>query len=96
MSEKYLLMYYPPRKDFTTNHTTEESDAVGRHFKYLKDLHEKKVVLMAGRIEDARFGIALLSVKNEKQAKEIMDNDPAVVSGVFKAELLPFMVALMR
>ena len=95
MSEHFLIIYYPPRKDFTTNHTPEESDAVGRHFLYLKDLHEKKTVLMAGRVEDARFGIALLAVDSEKQAKEIMENDPAVKARVFKAELLPFMVALI-
>ncbi len=94
MNKHFLIMYYPPRKDFMTNQTPEESDAVGRHFQYLKDLYEKKSVLMAGRVEDARFGIALLSADNEKRAKEIMDNDPAVMSGVFNAELLPFKLAL--
>ncbi len=94
MSEFYLLMYYPPRKDFATNHTSEESDAVGRHFLYLKDFHEKKTVLMAGRVDDARFGMALLAVENEGEAKEIMQNDPAVKAKVFSAELLPFKLAL--
>lgn len=95
MSENYLLMFYPPRKDFVANITENESETVGRHFLYLKALHEKNTVLMAGRVEDARFGIALLSVQDEKQAKEIMDNDPAVQARVFRAELLPFRIALL-
>ncbi|HEX2897022.1 MAG TPA: YciI family protein [candidate division Zixibacteria bacterium] len=94
MSEHYLLMYYPPRKDFINNQTKEESDAIGRHFLYLKGLHEKKIVLMAGRVEDARFGMALLAVESEKEALDIMKNDPAVKAVVFRAELLPFIVAI--
>jgi len=94
MSEQYLLMYYPPREDFVNNQTNEESEAIGRHFMYLKELHEKKVVQMAGRVDDARFGIALLEVKNPEEAEQILKNDPAVMAGVFKAELLPFLVAL--
>lgn len=94
MSEHYLLMYYPPRKDFVSSQTKEESDAIGRHFMYLKELHEKKVVQMAGRVDDARFGIALLDVNNAEEAEQIMKNDPAVMAGVFRAELLPFLLAL--
>ena len=56
MSERYLLMYYPPREDFVNNQTNEESEAIGRHFMYLKELHEKKIVQMAGRVDDARCG----------------------------------------
>ena len=95
MSAHFLMMYYPPRKDFTSNQRPEESAAVSRHFKYLKDLHEKQIVLMPGRVEDARFGLALLSVENEQQAQEIMVNDPAVTAKVFRAELLPFKLAIM-
>lgn len=94
MKECYLLMYYPPRKDFATNFTEEESETVGRHFDYLKDLHAKGVVRMAGRVEDARFGICQLLVSNKAEAEEIMQNDPAVKAKVFTSELLPFRLAL--
>lgn len=96
MKDHFLLMYYPPREDFVNNQSKEESEAIGRHFLYLKDLHEKSIVLMAGRINDARFGVALLKVENLESAKTIMENDPAVMAGVFKAEILPFMMALWR
>lgn len=94
MSKHYLIMYYPPRQEFANNATDEESAAVSRHFAYLKKLNAEKTVVMAGRIEDARFGICLLQVENESEAQNIMQNDPAVQAGVFSAELLPFMLAL--
>lgn len=77
-----------------TNYTQEESDAVGSHFNYLKDLYNKGIVQFAGRVEDARFGICLLNVDDKAKAQEIMINDPAVKAKVFSAELLPFGLAL--
>jgi len=65
-----------------------------KHFEYLKQLHAEKVVLIAGKIEDARFGIALLETESELEAQGILDNDPAVKAKVFAAELLPFSLAL--
>jgi len=87
-------MYHPPRADFSVNCTQEESAAVNRHYDNLKDLHSKKLVLMAGRVYDARFGIALLETESQIQARDIMLNDPAVKAKAFKAELLPFKLAL--
>jgi uncharacterized protein YciI len=87
-------MYYPPRENFVNNQTKAESEAIGHHFLYLKELHEKKIVLMAGRVEDARFGVALLNVSSREEAVHIMKNDPAVKANVFRCEILPFLVAL--
>ena len=94
MPKHYLIMYHPPRAGFAENATPAESTEVMKHFEYLKQLHAEKVVLIAGRIEDARFGIALLETENEESAREILNNDPAVKAKVFTAELLPFSLAL--
>jgi len=93
--EHYLIMYHPPREGFAENATPEESAIIEKHFAYLAGLHKKGQLLMAGRIADARFGIALLEVENEAQAQELMKNDPAVAGGVFTGELLPFRMALI-
>ena len=94
MPEHYLIMYHPPREGFAENATDEESTEVMKHFEYLKQLHAEKVVLIAGRTEDARFGIALIETESEEKAREILDNDPAVKAKVFTADLLPFSLAL--
>ena len=94
MPKHYLIMYHPPRDGFAENATAEESTEVMKHFEYLKQLHTEQVVLIAGRTEDARFGIALLETETEQEAQKIMNDDPAVKAKVFTAELLPFSLAL--
>jgi len=37
---------------------------------------------MAGPVFDAKFGLIVLSVDSEREAKEIMDNEPSVKAGV--------------
>ena len=94
MPKHYLIMYHPPREDFLENATGGESAEVSKHFGYLKLLNAEGVVLFAGRAADARFGIALLETETEQDARDILDNDPAVKAKVFTAELLPFSLAL--
>ena len=94
MSQHYLIMYRPPRNGFAENATPEESAEVMKHFEYLKAQNVKKTVLIAGRVNDARFGIALLETETEQEAQQIMNDDPAVIAKVFTAELLPFSLAL--
>lgn len=94
MPKHFLIMYRPPRDGFAENATPEESAEVTKHFEYLKALNVIKTVLFAGRVNDARFGIALLETDTEQEAQKIMNDDPAVKAKVFTAELLPFSLAL--
>lgn len=90
----YLIMYVPPRADFAKNATPEESAVIERHFEYLKGKQADGALLLAGRTDDARFGIAVIQADTEDAAREIMANDPSVKEGVFTGELLPFRLAL--
>ena len=92
----YLIMYRPPREGFTENATPEESRIIERHFEYLQRQEAEGRLILAGRIEDGRFGIALVEANSENKARRIMADDPAVKEGVFSGELLPFRLALMR
>jgi len=90
----FLIQYRPPRDTFLQDSTPEEDAAIGRHFEYLQRLEKDGVLFTAGRVDDARFGIAVIRAPDESAAKAIMDQDPAVVAGVFSGELMPFRVAL--
>ena len=92
----YLIMYRPPREGFAENATPEETAIIERHVAFLQKMEDEGRLILAGRIEDARFGIAVIEVENDNEAKRIMDNDPAVKDGVFSGELLPFRLALLR
>ncbi|MFD2369165.1 YciI family protein [Brevibacillus sp. GCM10020057] len=79
------------------NWTDEHREIVGRHFHYLKNYREQGTLIMAGRtspVDETTFGIVVFKAASLDEAREIMENDPAVVGGVMKAELFPFHVAL--
>ena len=82
------------RSTFLHDSTEEERNIVSEHFHYLQKLNNEKIVLLAGRTEQAEFGIVILNTDSLQLAKEIMQNDPAVKKNVMTAELYPFLVAL--
>ena len=81
----------------TDSPTKDESQAVEKHYLYLKDPTEKGIVLMAGRTtnnDESTFGIVILEAETESDARSIMENDPAVQQNVMMVKLFPYQVAL--
>jgi uncharacterized protein YciI len=98
MSSQYVYRIFPARDGFLIESTPEEDTLVGAHFHYLKDLAERGIVLMAGRTlhtDESSHGLVVFVADCEERAQAIMENDPAVAAGVFRAELFPFAVALV-
>ncbi len=96
----YVLNLYPEYFDFNM-WTEKEYELIGVHFTYLKDLIDKKILLLAGRsvnepMTKKDFGIAILETKTEEEAREYMENDPAVKGKLMSAELFEFSLALIR
>ena len=96
----YILTLYPEYLDFNV-WTEKENELIGIHFAYLKDLVKKKILLLAGRtvnepMTEKDFGIAILETKTEEEARNYMENDPAVKRKLMHAELFEFSVALLR
>ena len=83
----------------TEGPTPQEAEIISTHFNYLKGLTDRGVALLVGRTlttDERTFGITIFEAASEEQAREIMNNDPAVIHGVMRAELYPFKVVLMR
>ena len=98
MSSQYLYRITPVRDGFLLKSTPEEDAIVGKHFQYLQSLTAQGVVLLAGRTlhtDVTSHGLVLLAATTEENAQGIMENDPAVKAGIFRAELFPFSVALV-
>lgn len=91
----YLVMYQPPRSGFAESITAEEKAIVVRHYDYLESLKAEGHLVFAGRPEDARFGIALLSAGSLEEATSMMRADPAVQDGLFVGEALPFQASFL-
>lgn len=94
----YVLKLIPPllNKD---NWTEREEKIVDRHFYRLQKLLEEGKLFLAGKtagIDEKTFGIVILEVESDEEAKAIMENDPCVAEGIMTAELYPYKVALIR
>src|SRR4026208_2610874 len=60
------------------------------HGKYMLNLYIKGSMKLAGPLTDDAGGAVLLEVSHEAEAKAIVENDPAVKSGVFVYEMHPW------
>lgn len=90
----FLVELYGTRPGWPDNMTADEERVLGEHFVYLKDLTAKGKVLMAGPVW-GRFGLIVLKVASEEEAKEIMAKEPSVVQKVHTYKMAPVTVALM-
>ena len=95
--EQFLTFLRPTRENFIQTFTEEESEIVGEHFAYLQGLLAEGKLIVAGRTQtDAPVGICIYYADSLEQAQQIAQNDPAVVKGVFHADVHPYSVALMK
>jgi uncharacterized protein YciI len=83
----FMLTFRPPRVDFWVTLTDSEKSLVEGHFLYLAELHERGKVQFAGRSDDQQFGVALVEVASEEEARGILEGSPAVVAGMYSGEL---------
>ena len=95
--EQFLCFLRPSREDFIRTATEEEGAIVGEHFAYLQELLAAGQLILAGRTQtDAPVGISIFYAESLEQAQELVNNDPAVVKGVFLADVHPYQVALIK
>jgi uncharacterized protein len=79
---------------FLASATPDQREVVDRHGAYLERLHAEGRVLFAGRCWDGPFGIVVLDVHDEDEARAIVDDDPSVRLGLQTGQLYPFNVFL--
>jgi uncharacterized protein YciI len=66
-----------------------EQQGLRDHFHYLRDLHARGVIQLAGPL-GADGGLVLLRARDQKEAERVIAEDPAVVAGLFVGEAEPF------
>jgi len=97
--EEFLYRIQPTRPEMLRSGPTPEKAAAAQaHMDYLKNLAAEGTVIVAGRTlnnDETTFGIVLFRAVSEDAAREIMNDDPAVIRGVFRAVLFPFAVAFI-
>ncbi|HEX3786791.1 MAG TPA: YciI family protein [Pseudonocardiaceae bacterium] len=91
----YFNRLIPPRPTFAFDMTAAELAIMKEHAAYWKVLAEKGSVVVYGPVDDPAgpWGLGVLLTETEQQARELMDHDPAVSSGMSTYELFPFLSA---
>ncbi|UCC19632.1 MAG: hypothetical protein JSV62_16280 [Promethearchaeota archaeon] len=101
MAEKkhFYAVIKPYRQDFIINPKKEEDQIMSDHFLYLKSLLEQKKLYLAGPtlISEDPFGLIILEVQTEQEARNLLENDPSVKSGIQQiTDLRPIRLSLTR
>lgn len=92
--QHYIYRIQPVRPEMLSEEFTDfEATTMSEHFLYLKENHEKNIFCLAGPIlitDYSNFGMGVLRAKNDEEAWEIGENDPAVIKRVMRLDVLPF------
>lgn len=83
------------------NWTPADQAAVGEHFKRLVKMKDEGKVILAGRMDlplddpDMK-GLVIFYAKDEAEASQFMQDDPAVKAKVMQAKVYPYGVAVSK
>ncbi len=67
------------------------------HLEYLKKLfYDGKLIITGPFTDEKRGGMFILDVENEEELEEIVNNDPAIISGVARSEVRPYKIVFQK
>ena len=94
---EWIYFIHAPREDFAETMTAEEQAVWGTHFERLQRLLAEGTLVLAGpTLGRVNTGIAVIEADDEAAARTLMEEDPAIASGIATGELRPFSIALLR
>jgi uncharacterized protein YciI len=94
---EWIYFIHPPREDFAATMTDEERGVWGRHFERLERMLGDGTLILAGpTLGHVNTGIAVIEAPDEDAARRLMEEDPAIESGIARGELRPFRASLLR
>ena len=96
MSE-WVYFIHAPRENFGATMTDAEQQVWGVHFERLQRMLAEGTLILAGPTLGAvNTGICVFEAEDEAAARKIMEDDPAIASGIAQGELRPFRASLLR
>jgi uncharacterized protein YciI len=93
----WILFLHAPRERFADTMSDEEQRIMGAHFERLQRLYADGTMILVGpTLGEVNTGIAVFEAPDEEAAQRIVDEDPAVESGLMRGELRPYKISLLR
>lgn len=94
---EWIYFIHAPRENFADTMTKDEEAVWGTHFERLQRLLAEGTLILAGpTLGPVNTGIAIIEADDETEARRLMEEDPAIASGIARGELRPFRTALLR
>jgi uncharacterized protein YciI len=96
MSE-WLYFIHAPRENFGATMTESERAVWGEHAQLLqRRLDEGSLILAGPTLGQVNTGLCVFEAPDEDAAREYMESDPTIASGIARGELRPFRAAFLR
>jgi uncharacterized protein len=94
----YYFRLLPPRSTFPLDITDEERLLMQQHALYAQQQFADGKLLVYGPVmaPGGAFGLAVLEVADEAEARQFGENDPSVRAGLNRFEFHPMQVAAAR
>lgn len=98
VKQHYFFKLIPPRPTFPQDITDEERLLMNDHSRYMKETFNAGKILIYGPVmaTGGTFGMAVLEVADESEARRFGEGDPSVRAGLNKFEIHPMQVAATR
>lgn len=95
------VLTLPEKYKNEKNWTKDDQAIVGEHFQRLVKKKEEGIVVLAGRIElpldnPDMMGLVIFYAKDEKEAQQFMNDDPAVKAKIMLVKVHPYGLAVSK
>jgi uncharacterized protein YciI len=95
---RWLYLLRATRPAMVDEPSDDELVVLHAHFSYLERLTAEGIVVLAGPSvgEPDTFGLVVLDLEDEREARALMLADPSITGGIMTGELRPFRMTFLR
>ena len=96
--QHFFLRLVPPRPTFAYDMNESERAVMLQHVSYMQQHFAQGRVLIYGPVlgKADSFGMGVLEVADEAEARQLMDADPTILAGLNRYEISPMRVGAAR
>jgi len=96
--QHFFFKLIPPRPTFLQDITDEEKVLMNEHGAYFQEQFDAGKLLLYGPVmaPGGAFGVGILEVADEAEARQFGENDPSVRAGLNRWEIYPMRVTGSR
>lgn len=96
--QHFFFKLIPPRPTFPQDMTDDERRLMDEHSRYFQEHFSAGRLLLYGPVmaTGGAFGLAVLEVDNEGEARRFGEGDPSVKAGLNRFEIHPMRVSATR